>query len=571
MTNPLPFGKFLLLDRLNAGGMAEVFLAKVFGRQGGEGIVALKRILPSLLSDQEFVGMFIDEARIAVQLDHRNLVQIFELGRHADNYYIAMEYVSGFDLRTVIDRSKKRRQPLSIAQVIHLVGELASGLDHAHRARDRDGKSLQIVHRDVSPQNIVLSRSGRLKLIDFGIAKAATRLQATQAGILKGKFGYMSPEQARGLPIDRRSDLFAMGVIFYELLTGLRLFAGEADFAVLERVRKAEIAPPRRANPAIPEEIERIVLKALAREPEDRYGWASEMIDDLRSFSGFEDAEQNAEIMANWLRLVLAEELDRQDQRMRVFDGISRPPEVAMVALEDFMVSRRSPTTGENPTQILPDGGLAQDFELARTSLMTSLPTHLPANVATSAAEGFSSAPSETDVGDRWEASTRSPLPVSTWAPVTRPEPLLFRPAAFDRPRPASAAPRRTLAWAVLVLFLSGPLVIAAVWAERSFSTTGTLIVNAHSASGLLVEVDNQPVPLSNQGIGVIRKMKPGSHFLLAKGAVEHQARWVTVLANEVTTIDLVLPASSQPLAPPAPEMAHNRDLPPAESPGGTQ
>src|ERR1700722_11457313 len=277
MTKPIPFGKYLLLARLNVGGMAEVFLAKVFGRFGGDRIVALKRILPALLSDREFVGMFIDEARIAVQLDHRNLVQIFELGRQEDNYYIAMEYVSGFDLRTAIDRAKKRNLPLSIDQAIYVVGELAAGLDHAHRALDRQGNSLEIVHRDVSPQNVVVSLEGRIKLIDFGIAKAATGQPATQVGILKGKFGYMSPEQARGMPIDRRSDVFALGIIFYELLTGLRLFAGEADYAVLERVRRAEITPPRRANPAIPEEVEKIVLKALAREPGDRYAWASEV------------------------------------------------------------------------------------------------------------------------------------------------------------------------------------------------------------------------------------------------------------------------------------------------------
>jgi len=544
MTNPLPFGKFLLLDRLNVGGMAEVFLAKVFGRDGEGRVVALKRILPSLLVDPEFVGMFIDEARIAVQLDHRNLVQIFELGRQGDNYYIAMEYVSGCDLRTAIDRSKKRKQMLTIGHAIHVVCEVAAGLDHAHRARDREGRSLEIVHRDVSPQNIVLSRDGGIRLIDFGIAKAATRQQATQAGILKGKFGYMSPEQARGRPIDRRSDIFATGIIFYELLTGVRLFGGEADFAVLEKVRKAEIPSPRRANPAIPEEIERIVLKALAPEPERRYAWASEMIGDLRSVAGFDDPRRSAESLASWLRSVLAEELRREEERLRAFEAIPRPREVPEVPLEPFMVSRSGPNTGENATVVLPERGLARQFELARTSLMAN------------PAEGLFSAPSETDVGGRWEASTRSPLPVHEWRPGAAP--ILPEAPSAKGAGPPGATHRRKLPWIALGVLLIGALVAAEAWTLGSFSATGTLVVSARPPADLLVEVDNQPVVLSKEGIGVIRNLPAGSHFMLAKGPAEHQARWVTVVANQVTTVDLALP--SVPSATSEPPLAHGRE-----------
>jgi serine/threonine protein kinase len=553
MTKPLPFGKYLLLDRLNVGGMAEVYLAKVFGHQGGDRIVALKRILPSLLADQEFVGMFIDEARIAVQLDHRNLIQIFELGRQEDNYYIAMEYVSGCDLRTIIDRSKKRSQPLSIAHAIYVIGELAAGLDHAHRARDRSGDSLEIVHRDVSPQNIVVSRDGRIKLIDFGIAKAATGQPATQVGILKGKFGYMSPEQARGQPIDRRSDVFALGIIFYELLTGLRLFAGEADFAVLERVRRAEIVPPRRANPAIPQEIERIVLKALAREPDDRYAWASEVAEDLRSFLGFDAGDLESRAMAHWLQLVLAEELRREEERMRAFDEIQRPAEMPTVPLESFMITRRGPTTGENQTRVLPGSALTPDFDLAQTSLMSSLPS------------GFPSARSQTDVLDRWDDSTRPPLPIGAWPEQQPSDPALPRPVSSRVRSTLEPIPleRRTLVWLALGLLMTGALVTAGVWARLIFPSTGALVVMAHPFVDLTVELDNQPVVLSKEGIGVIRDLRPGTHFLLAKGPVERQARWVTVVANEVATVDLVFKAPPIP-APPAPALApalaHNRE-----------
>ena len=543
MTTPVPFGKFLLLDRLNVGGMAEVFLAKVFGR-GGEGrVVAIKRILPALLADPEFVGMFIDEARIAVQLDHRNLVQIFELGRQADNFYIAMEYVSGCDLRMVIDRSKKRKQPLSIGQSIHVICEVAAGLDHAHRARDREGRSLEIVHRDVSPQNIVLSRDGSIRLIDFGIAKAATRQQATQAGILKGKFGYMSPEQARGQPIDRRSDIFATGIILYELLTGVRLFGGEADFAVLEKVRKAEIPAPRQANPAIPQPLERIVLKALARDPDRRYAWASDLIGDLRSLEGFEKPGGGAESLASWLRSVLAEELSREEERLRAFEAIPRPPELPEVPLETFMVARAAPGTGENPTVVLPERGLAHQFEQVRTRLLSN------------PAEGLFSAPSETDVGDRWEASTRSPLPVQDWRPD--PAPVRAESSTSGEAIPPRAANRRRLPWIALALLLIGAVAAAGVWSERRFSSTGTLVVTAHPSADLQVEVDNQPVTLSKEGIGVLRKLPAGSHFMLAKGPAEHQARWVTVVPDQVTTVDLVFP--SPPPDPSGPPLAHNQ------------
>jgi serine/threonine protein kinase len=394
----------------------------------------------------------------------------------------------------------------------------------------------------------VVSLEGRIKLIDFGIAKAATGQPATQVGILKGKFGYMSPEQARGLPVDRRSDVFALGIIFYELLTGLRLFAGEADFAVLERVRRAEIAPPRRANPAIPVEIERIVLKALAREPEQRYAWASELTHDLRSFLGFDASDANAQSMASWIQIVLADELRREEGRIAAFEAIGRPLELPMVSLEGFVSTRRSSTTGGHQTLVLPGGGAAVEFELAKTSLMTSLPREFP------------SVPSDTDVIDRWDDATRPPLAVSPWpvAPVS-PDQVSTRPPS-DRARPpvqATASPWSNILWLTLGLLLAGSVGAAGVWAKRSFSSTGALVVTAHPSVGLEVEVDNQALILTKEGMGVIRDLQPGPHFLLAKGPVGRQVRWVTVVANEVVTVDLVFPQSPEPAASP---LAHNRE-----------
>ena len=215
MRHPTKFGKYLLLERIAVGGMAEVFVAKAFGVEGFERLLAIKKILPTMGEDAEFIRMFVDEARIAVQLAHANIVQVLELGKHEERLYIAMEYVSGRDLRQLMERFRKRQEAMPLPQVCLIVAEVCEALDHAHRKRDAQGRPLGIVHRDVSPQNVLVSFEGEVKLIDFGIAKAESRLQKTQSGILKGKFSYMSPEQVKGQPIDGRSDVLACGVLLW--------------------------------------------------------------------------------------------------------------------------------------------------------------------------------------------------------------------------------------------------------------------------------------------------------------------------------------------------------------------
>jgi serine/threonine protein kinase len=284
LNKPTPFGKYYLLERINVGGMAEVFKAKVMGVEGFERIVALKRILPHIAEDEEFITMFIDEAKIAVQLQHANIAQIFDLGKVDDAYFIALEYVQGRDLRGIFDDLRKKHQTMPLPQVCYVIMQVCEGLDYAHNKRDAQGRALNLVHRDVSPQNVLIGYEGEVKLIDFGIAKAAGKASKTQAGILKGKFGYMSPEQVRGLSIDRRSDIFAVGIILYEMLTGERLFVGESDFSTLEKVRNVEVVPPSSFNSQIPEQLEHIVLKALAKDLEDRYQNALDLHDDLQAF-----------------------------------------------------------------------------------------------------------------------------------------------------------------------------------------------------------------------------------------------------------------------------------------------
>ncbi|HUT76168.1 MAG TPA: serine/threonine-protein kinase, partial [Polyangia bacterium] len=264
--------------------MAEVFKAKAFGVEGFERLIAVKRILPSIAEDEEFITMFIDEAKIAVQLTHANIAQIFDLGKVGDSFFIALEYVAGKDLRTIFDRMRKNGQTIPIQMAAYVIMKVCEGLDYAHNKKDGAGRDLNLVHRDVSPQNVLISFDGEVKLIDFGIAKAAGKAGKTQAGILKGKFGYMSPEQVRGLPLDRRSDVFAVGIVLWELLTGERLFIGDSDFSTLEKVRNVEITPPSSYNKRIPEDLEKIILKTLSKEVEDRYQSAMDLHDDLQSW-----------------------------------------------------------------------------------------------------------------------------------------------------------------------------------------------------------------------------------------------------------------------------------------------
>src|SRR5438552_4068311 len=330
LKKPVPFGKYYLLERINVGGMAEVFKAKTFGVEGFERLLAVKRILPNIAEDEEFITMFIDEAKIAVQLNHANICQIFDLGKVEDSYFIALEYVHGKDLRAIFDRCKQKpvdgATSMPIAQACFIIMKACEGLDYAHNKRDASGGELHLVHRDVSPQNVLISWDGEVKLIDFGIAKAAGKASRTQAGILKGKFGYMSPEQVRGLPLDRRSDIFSVGIVLYELLTGERLFVGESDFSTLEKVRNVEILPPSAYNRKVPEELERIVLKALAKDVDDRYGNAIDLHDDLQAFMYTAGEFYSRKELSAWMKRQFSAEIQAESVRDEEYRRMSTVP-----------------------------------------------------------------------------------------------------------------------------------------------------------------------------------------------------------------------------------------------------
>ena len=319
MKKPIPFGKYYLLERINVGGMAEVFKAKAFGVEGFERLLAVKRILPNIAEDEEFITMFIDEAKIAVQLNHANIAQIFDLGKVDDSYFIALEFIHGKDLRGIFDRCRASGENMPIAQACFVIMKVCEGLDYAHNKRDATGRELGLVHRDVSPQNVLISYEGEVKLIDFGIAKAAGKASKTQAGILKGKFGYMSPEQVRGLPLTRGSDIFSVGIVLYELLTGERLFIGESDFSTLEKVRNVEILPPSTYNRKIPEELERIVLNTLAKDPEDRYQHAIDLHDELQAFMYTAGEFYSRKDLAAWMKRTWSREIQEETKKLEEY------------------------------------------------------------------------------------------------------------------------------------------------------------------------------------------------------------------------------------------------------------
>ncbi|HEV2852492.1 MAG TPA: TonB family protein [Thermoanaerobaculia bacterium] len=271
------FGQYTLLERIAVGGMAEVWKARMRGVEGFQKTVAIKRILPHMTDNAEFVGMFIDEAKLAAQLTHPNIVHIYDLGKIGRDYYIAMEYVDGKDLRSLLNAARRKGTPLPLGLGLLIAARVASALDYAHRKRDFEDREMGLVHRDVSPQNVLLTSEGDVKLCDFGIAKAVSKASQTQMGALKGKLQYMSPEQAWGRAVDSRSDLFSLGAVLFEMVTGERQFPGDSEMSVLESVRQGRVRTPRQVDPSIPHEVDEIVARALAVDPQDRFQSAGEM------------------------------------------------------------------------------------------------------------------------------------------------------------------------------------------------------------------------------------------------------------------------------------------------------
>ncbi len=278
--------RYTITERLDHGGMAEVFRGVAESIEGFKKSVAIKRVLPNLTKNQKFVAMFLDEARLSLFLQHANIVQVFDISRTPDNaYFLVMEYVDGCNLKSLIERQKQKNKRMELAHSIYLMMECCKALHYAHSLEHPEtNEPLGIVHRDISPPNILLSKNGEIKLVDFGLAKANSQAEFTDPGVVKGKFSYLSPEAASGLEVDHRADVFAVGILLWELFTSRRLFYGETDYQTVELVRQARIPSMAAHNPEIEPELEAIVRKALARDPQDRYSAAADLGDALTQY-----------------------------------------------------------------------------------------------------------------------------------------------------------------------------------------------------------------------------------------------------------------------------------------------
>jgi serine/threonine protein kinase len=318
----------VLIKKLAEGGMAEIFLAKQVGVEGFEKNVVVKRMLRHLSHIPDFVSMFLDEARLAASLSHPNIVAISDLGFAEDCYYIAMEYLPGEDFSAILRVAKRRGEPLPLNIVLRIIAEVATGLHHAHEATDNKGKPLLLVHRDVSPSNMFVLYAGQVKVLDFGIAKAESRVTNTTAGVVKGKYQYMSPEQATSKTVDRRSDVYSLGVSLYEALTLTRPFARETDLAVLNAVLKSEYLPIRQLRPDLPVEVENIVQTAMSTEMDRRFATAADMAAAIEEYLGATTSASGNTVLTGFMHGFFGPE------RVRVKTRISSLEEMAAQGID---------------------------------------------------------------------------------------------------------------------------------------------------------------------------------------------------------------------------------------------
>ncbi|MBS1121561.1 MAG: serine/threonine protein kinase [Deltaproteobacteria bacterium] len=331
--------RYTITERLDHGGMAEVFRGVAESMEGFKKAVAIKRILPNLTKNQKFVAMFLDEARLSLFLQHANIVQVFDISKTPDNaYFLVMEYVDGCNLKGLIERQKQKAKRIEIGHTIYVMIECCKALQYAHSLEHPEtNEPLGIVHRDISPPNILLSKNGEIKLVDFGLAKANSQIESTDPGVVKGKFSYLSPEAASGLSVDCRADVFAVGIIMWEMFTGRRLFYGETDYQTVELVRQAKVPSIAALNPEIEPEIEQVVRKALARDPDDRYQSANDFGDALSQYLFSRRMKVTARDISNLVRDTQVEMMRKRSSAPKdsLIDGLILDEMQKMTSLID--------------------------------------------------------------------------------------------------------------------------------------------------------------------------------------------------------------------------------------------
>src|SRR4051812_40128795 len=321
-------GRYMVLKHLASGGMADVLLGRTDGIEGFERHVVLKRIRPEHARDQRFIRMFLDEARVAANLHHQHIVQVHDTGESDGEYFIAMEYIHGEDVRSILSAASKRRAHVPLGLAVAIVSATAAGLHYAHERRGNDRRPLGIVHRDISPSNVLVGYDGSIKVLDFGIAKASMRTE-TRSGSLKGKISYMSPEQLKGSAIDRRSDVYSLGVVLYELATTTRLFKGESDYMVMDQIVNGRVSLPQVRRPDLPNELSAIIMRAIAPDPERRYFTAEELRVAIDQFANKTGLTASTSAIGGYLRKQFGDRpepwLELEAQGIYSFDDLPKP------------------------------------------------------------------------------------------------------------------------------------------------------------------------------------------------------------------------------------------------------
>ena len=471
--------RYRVIKRLEAGGMAEVYLGEATGVEGFKKRVAIKRVLPHLAQNENFIRMFLDEARLSARLSHPNIVAVFDISAREDTYFLIMEFVDGANLKKILETLHKRGMRFGLPEAIYVCAEACRGLSYAHELHDENGRPLGIVHRDISPPNIMLTKHGNVKVADFGLAKAGTQLSQTDPGVVKGKFSYLSPEAAFGKEVDARADIFSLGIVLWEMLAGRRLFLGETDYATVKLVQGANVPRLSPLNNQVDVEFEEILFRSLTRDPDSRYQTAQEFGEALTGYLFQRQLKVTNSDIAKLVNAAMSEDPLPAKNESSLIDRLiqSELDESVALAGEQKQALRVTPTSGLTPVH---DGELedpASWFNDIDSPRMPSRPA--PAASLESTTAGWresglerSSVPPGGDDGDdaitspslqpislEPEPSSRPPLADLSPAPT----PAAARDAAVAAKRPA-AGKYVVMAMAVLVV-----LALAIALLGRSF------------------------------------------------------------------------------------------------------
>ncbi|NLY95464.1 MAG: serine/threonine protein kinase [Myxococcales bacterium] len=459
--------KYNVIERLAAGGMAEVFIAEQTNVKGFKKRVAIKRVLPHLGENESFIGMFLDEARLGARLQHANIVSVLDIGASDNTYFIVMEYVDGCDLKKVVETFRKHNRPFPVKEAIFIAMEACRGLSYAHELVDDEGNTSPVIHRDISPPNILISKRGEVKVTDFGLAKATTQISKTDPGVVKGKFSYLSPEAASGLEVDVRTDIFAMGIVLWEMIAGRRLFLGDNDYQTVKLVQQANVPRLSRLHPDVDAELESILDRALARDPAQRFQSAREFGDALAGYLFSHQLKVTSYDIASLVKEALAETKDKPKAPQSLIDKLIQEELGRFTSLEgkgqeesDGSLPLVADSVGggfENPADWFSDDDFGGDLggptaSPAAPAPAPAAPTPTPAPVA--APEPVVTPTPAPAPAPQPAAVAEAPAPAATPAPA---------PAASPAPQAAPAAAPATQAAAPAEKGGKGGLVLAGV------------------------------------------------------------------------------------------------------------